>query len=104
MPEVVPASGHVRNFKVCGHVNMVSRFTEQLVHTVIAQDAIKNQPRKKVRRAVMEQQRCLRNLCLDYTGGLKTMEQFFRDIAFAYHHMTRLVGTDSSHVSVWIFH
>ena len=25
MPEAVPASGRVRNFKVCGHVNMVSR-------------------------------------------------------------------------------
>ena len=26
MPEAVPVSGRVRNFKVCGHVNMVSRF------------------------------------------------------------------------------
>ena len=26
MPEAVPASGRVRNFKVCGHVNMVSPF------------------------------------------------------------------------------
>ena len=24
MPEAVPASGRVRNFKVCGHVNIVS--------------------------------------------------------------------------------
>ena len=25
MPEAVPASGRVRNFKVCGHINMVSQ-------------------------------------------------------------------------------
>ena len=42
---------------------------EEPVHRVIAHDAIGNQPRKQVRRAVMEQQRRLRNLCLDYTGG-----------------------------------
>ena len=27
MPEVVPVSRCVRNLKVCGHVNMVSRFS-----------------------------------------------------------------------------
>ena len=33
MPEAVPASGRVRNFKVCGHVNMVSLPTKRLVLT-----------------------------------------------------------------------
>ncbi|XP_064619545.1 uncharacterized protein LOC135482961 [Lineus longissimus] len=53
---------------------------EQSVRNVLAQNAIGNQPRKRVRRAVQEHQRRLQNLCVDYIAERKTMEQFLRDI------------------------
>ena len=46
-----------------------------LVETKLVQDSRGEPPRKRVKRATKDQQKRLRNLCIDFNEGRKDMEQ-----------------------------
>ena len=48
---------------------------------VMAQDAVGQRRRVRVKQTLVQMQTRLRNLCLDYNAGTKNLDQFLRGVA-----------------------
>ena len=49
--------------------------------SVIAQDAIGQRPRQRIKQTLVQMQARLRNLCIDYNAGTKNLDEFLRGVA-----------------------